>query len=223
MRYQAALHPVSNESQIWKSWKCQISKFPDFQISKSPYRRFAAFFAGAFAAAFGAEPFPRAAAARFATGASSANSSSPATGRPASIAESSRSDFRTERIRSRASLVNKSSSARPVGRRRPLLVLQPPPRTRERQAFDEQQVLDLQHPLDIGLAIDAGPALHLRDAEILELRLPRAQHVRLHLRELAHLRLPKQRPIRDLNGVWGHRGICSSQVTANCQYIKQLV
>jgi len=66
---------------------------------------------------------------------------------------------------------------------------------------DVQQVLDPQHPLDVRPAVDPRPALHLGDAEILELRLPRAQHVGLQLRDLAHLRLPEQRPTRDLDRV----------------------
>ena len=103
-------------------------------------------------------------------------------------------------IRSRASLDSSVVERRRIGDRRDrLLVLQLAPRARQRQALDEQQVLDPQHPLDVRPAIDARAALRLRDAEIRELRLPRAQHVRLHLRDLADLRLPEQRPIGNLD------------------------
>src|SRR5215471_15560175 len=83
-------------------------------------------------------------------------------------------------------------------RRRGLLVLQPPPGPRERQPLDEQQVLDPQHPLDVRPPVDTGAALRLRYAQIAELRFPRTQHIRLHVRDLTDFRLSEQRPVGDL-------------------------
>src|SRR5262249_44230771 len=79
--------------------------------------------------------------------------------------------------------------------------LQLAPRARDRQPLDEQQVLDPQHALDVGAPVDARPAVRLRDTEIRELRLPRSQHVRLHLRDVADFQLAEQRPMRDLGNV----------------------
>jgi hypothetical protein len=105
-------------------------------------------------------------------------------------------------MRSRASLVSRSSSG--VGS----LVgascssREPAPRAGERQTLDKQQVLDAQDPLEVCAPIDTRPARALCDSQIRKLCFPRAQHVGLHLRNLADFRLPEQRPVGDLDG--GH-------------------
>ena len=86
-----------------------------------------------------------------------------------------------------------------------LLRLELPPRAGERQPVDKQQVFEPEHPLQIGAAIHARAASRFRDAEVRELCLPRPQHVRLDLRDLAHLRLPKQRAVGDLHCGRGHQ------------------
>src|SRR5688500_18842821 len=62
----------------------------------------------------------------------------------------------------------------------------------------------MQHPLDVAATIDARSARGLRDTQVRELRFPRAQHVGLDLCDLADLRLPEQRAVRDLHCGNGH-------------------
>src|SRR5258706_12649178 len=72
-------------------------------------------------------------------------------------------------------------------------------RARERQAFDQQQMLDPQHLLDVHAAVHARGAGALRDTQLWKLRLPRPQHVGLHLDEVAHFSRFEQRALRDLD------------------------
>src|SRR5437762_2339444 len=48
-------------------------------------------------------------------------------------------------------------------------------------------MFDPQHLLDVRAAVHARRASRFRDAQIRKLRFPRAQHVRLHLHEIADL------------------------------------
>ncbi|OLC78989.1 MAG: hypothetical protein AUH72_15165 [Acidobacteria bacterium 13_1_40CM_4_65_8] len=60
-------------------------------------------------------------------------------------------------------------------------------------------MLDAQHLLDIRAPVHARAARGLRHAELRKLRFPRAQHVRLHLDEIADLHRLEQRAIGDLD------------------------
>src|SRR5690606_11961833 len=73
----------------------------------------------------------------------------------------------------------------------------------QRQPFDENQVLDPEDAFDIGAAVEPRTVGGLRDTEIRELRLPRAEHVRLYLGNLAHLARAKHRAVRNLDGFHG--------------------
>src|SRR5690606_13477760 len=73
----------------------------------------------------------------------------------------------------------------------------------QRQPFDENQVLDPEDALDVGAAVEPRTVGGLRDTEIRELRLPRAEHVRLYLGNLAHLARAKHRAVRNFDGFHG--------------------
>src|SRR5207249_4297830 len=85
-----------------------------------------------------------------------------------------------------------------VGERRRRLFLKLPSSARKRQAFDEQQVLDTRDLLDVGAPVDARTARGLRDAQSGKLDLPRSQHVRLQLHEIADLGGLEQRAVGNL-------------------------
>ena len=61
----------------------------------------------------------------------------------------------------------------------------------KRQPLDKKQMLDPKNELEIRTTVDARAAFGLRHTEIRELRFPGPEHVRLHLGDLAHLRLPE--------------------------------
>ena len=71
-------------------------------------------------------------------------------------------------------------------------VFEPTARARERESFGEHQPLDEEDLIDVGLPIQARAVVRFLDADAGELLLPGAQHVRLHLGEVAHLLSPKQ-------------------------------
>ena len=69
----------------------------------------------------------------------------------------------------------------------------------QRQAFDQEQMLDPHHLLDVCPPVNPGTAGSLRDPQLWELALPGAQHVRLHLQQIADLGRAKQGALRNLN------------------------
>ncbi len=75
----------------------------------------------------------------------------------------------------------------------------PAARPGQRQPFDQEQVLDPQNLLHVGAPVDARRPGSLGNAKFRKFRLPRAQHVRLHLREVANLDGLEERAIRDLD------------------------
>ena len=107
--------------EIWKFGNLEIlwqsGRNPDFQISKSPDFQIPSyfFFGARFTAAFAVAALACLGRDGPATGAASTNSTSFTPGRCASIADSSRSDRRTDTIRSRTS--DDSSDGKDRGRR----------------------------------------------------------------------------------------------------------
>src|SRR6185295_5663344 len=57
----------------------------------------------------------------------------------------------------------------------------------------------------VGAAIDARRARAVRNAQLRKFRFPRAQHVRLQLREVAHLGSLEERAFRDVNRIGDFR------------------
>jgi hypothetical protein len=72
-------------------------------------------------------------------------------------------------------------------------------RAGERQTLNQQQVLDPLHLFDVGTTVDPRPAHGLRDAQVGEFGLPRTQHIRLYLQQVADLGRLEERTIRNID------------------------
>lgn len=96
-------------------------------------------------------------------------------------------------------LADQPVNHRRVGGNRHRVTVEFSPGPGQRQPLDEQQMFDLDDLLDVRPSIHAGAAFGLREAELRELRFPRAEHVRLDLQEIADLRSLEERAIGDFN------------------------
>jgi len=94
---------------------------------------------------------------------------------------------------------NQLVNRRGIGGHERRFLLELPPRAGKRQAFDQKQVPDPRNLFHVRPAIDTRSAGRLRDAQVGEFRLPRAQHVRLYFEDIAHLSRLEERAVWNLD------------------------